>query len=65
MPVYEYHCEACGEDFDMFVRSAAQRREPECPNCGSPKVKKAISLFGLGRSGTTRDSASSCGPGPI
>jgi len=65
MPVYEYHCETCGEDFDLFVRSATQRSEPECPHCGSTDVKKAISLFGVGGAGATLDSRASCGPGPI
>ncbi len=65
MPVYEYHCETCGEDFDLFVRSATQRKEPECPRCGSVKVKKAISLFGVGGAGASHNSSASCGPGPI
>lgn len=65
MPVYEYRCEACGKEFDLFVRSAAQRVEPECPRCGSAKVKKAISLFGVSGAGTGRDASASCGPGPI
>jgi putative FmdB family regulatory protein len=65
MPVYEYHCETCGEDFDLFVRSATQRVEPECPRCGSTKVHKAISLFGVGGAGARSDSSASCGPGPI
>lgn len=65
MPVYEYHCETCGEDFDLFVRSATQRKEPECPRCGSAKVKKAVSLFGVGGAGASRNSDASCGPGPI
>lgn len=65
MPVYEYHCETCGEDFDLFVRSATKRSEPECPRCGSTKVKKAVSLFGVGGTGTRGDRSASCGPGPI
>jgi len=65
MPVYEYRCEACGQDFDLFVRSAKQRNEPQCPHCGSTKVKKAVSLFGVGSAGTGSSTSSSCGPGPI
>jgi len=65
MPVYEYQCKACGETFDLFVRSATQRTEPACPKCGSTKVEKAVSLFGVGSSSASRDTGTSCGPGPI
>lgn len=65
MPVYEYQCETCGENFDLFVRSATQETKPECPRCGSSKVKKAISLFGVGGTGARHDTGLSCGPGPI
>lgn len=65
MPVYEYHCDKCGKDFDLFVRSASQRSEPECPRCGSAKVKKAVSLFGVAGASGRQDLSASCGPGPI
>lgn len=66
MPIYEYHCEKCGENFELFVRSSSQQNEPECPRCGSTQVKKAVSLFGVGgSSGSSATSAASCGPGPI
>jgi putative FmdB family regulatory protein len=65
MPVYEYHCNQCGESFDLFVRSATQRSEPQCPRCGSTKVKKAISLFGVGSASGGQNLSASCGPGPI
>lgn len=65
MPVYEYQCERCGRAFELFVRSAGGRNEPECPHCGSTEVKKAISLFGVGGTGGRSDASASCGPGPI
>ena len=65
MPVYEYRCKDCGEDFDLFVRSATQQKTPTCPHCGSTKVEKAISLFGLGGGGSGSEAGASCGPGPI
>jgi hypothetical protein len=37
-------------DFELFIRSLSQAAEPTCPKCGSPRVKKAISLFGVGNS---------------
>ena len=66
MPVYEYICDECGEKFEVLVRSSTQKAVFTCPQCGSEKVHKAISLFGVG--GATRStaaSAASCGPGPV
>ena len=66
MPIYEYQCDECGERFELFVRSAAQRKVPTCPKCGSQRVCKAISLFGVGGAGgSSKSSAPSCGPGPV
>lgn len=65
MPIYEYHCEKCGRDFDVFVRSAAQRSEPQCPRCGSTSVKKAVSLFGVAGGGESRKAGTACSSGPV
>jgi putative FmdB family regulatory protein len=65
MPVYEYACDECGERFDVFFRSITQRTSPCCPKCGSDKVRKALSLFGVGSKGGGGVSAgASCGPSP-
>lgn len=77
MPVYEYRCKECGENFELFVRSVAKQNAPRrgvgpdgtmphCPKCGSPEVKKAISLFGVaGASGSSKTAAASCGLSPV
>ena len=66
MPIYEYCCDACGERFELFLRSTSQRAAPICPKCGSPSARKSISLFGVGSSGGGRVTAdASCGPGPV
>ena len=66
MPLYEYSCHECGERFELFVRSSAhQKTALACPRCGSQKVRKAISLFGIGGAGeSSKVSAASCGPAP-
>ena len=64
MPIYEYHCAECGEKFELFVRSVAKRTDLTCPRCGGQKVKKAISLFGVGGTGESKKSTASCGPAP-
>jgi putative FmdB family regulatory protein len=63
MPVYEYRCEQCGEGFEVFVRSPSQQADSTCPNCGSERVKKAISLFGVGGTGGNSTSGIACDPG--
>ena len=51
MPIYEYRCEECDEPFEVFVRSSSQQTDFACPKCGSQRVKKAMSLFGVGGAG--------------
>jgi putative FmdB family regulatory protein len=67
MPIYEYGCDACGKRFELFLRSTSRAEGPTCPHCGSTKVHKSISLFGVGGgSGGSRVAAdTSCGPGPV
>ncbi len=47
MPLYEYHCNTCGENFEKMVRFSEQEQEqaPECPQCHSRDTRKRISLF--------------------
>jgi putative FmdB family regulatory protein len=66
MPLYEYRCRKCDEDFEMLVSSA---EEPvACPECDSESVEKQLSLPGqpvvksLPTSGCN-PSAPPCGPG--
>ena len=63
MPIYEYRCEVCGEAFEVFVRSPSRQAVPICPKCGSQKVKKAFSLFGVGGAVRSNASGASCAPG--
>ena len=63
MPIYEYRCEECEEGFELFVRSLSQQADPTCPKCGSPKVRRAISLFGLGKASASIASSASCDTG--
>jgi putative FmdB family regulatory protein len=66
MPIYEYSCDECGEKFELFVRSVSRQSDLTCPKCGSQNVHKAISLFGVGGAGGSREAgAASCGPGPV
>lgn len=64
MPIYEYRCEECDEPFEVFVRSSSQKADLTCPKCGSQKVKKAVSLFGVGGAGSSGGVRGSCSSGP-
>jgi putative FmdB family regulatory protein len=63
MPIYEYRCKVCGEGFEVLVRSPSRQANPTCPKCRSQKVKKAISLFGVGGAVRSNASGASCAPG--
>ncbi len=44
MPIYEYLCNSCSEEFEMLVFG---NREIDCPKCSSKDVKKKMSTFGM------------------
>ncbi|HEX9021949.1 MAG TPA: zinc ribbon domain-containing protein, partial [Nitrospirota bacterium] len=48
MPIYEYHCNACGADFEKLVFGS--KPEVSCEKCGSKDTGKRLSRFGMGRS---------------
>lgn len=58
MPIYEYACNDCGNQFETLVRSGDS---PACPGCHSNQLEKLLSVFA-----TTGDStkAASDMPGP-
>lgn len=45
MPIYEYACDQCSEQFEQLVRSAADERDVACPKCGATRVSKRLSVF--------------------
>ena len=44
MPLYEFHCKACGKDAEILVRSSDWKGTP-CPSCGSKQLVKKLSVF--------------------
>ena len=40
MPIYEYHCEKCGHEFEELVFG---NQTPACPKCGAAKPQKLMS----------------------
>ena len=44
MPLYEYRCLACGQQFEALVRSDAS---PSCPSCQGTELERLLSGFGV------------------
>jgi putative FmdB family regulatory protein len=44
MPTYDYECDACGHEFELF-QSITEPVKRKCPECGKPKLRR---LFGTG-----------------
>ena len=66
MPIFEYTCNACGEQFEKLVFG---NQSVNCPKCDSEDIKKRFSLFGMsgvenhgsaGCSSCTKSTCSSC-----
>jgi putative FmdB family regulatory protein len=45
MPVYEYRCEACGEQFELVQRVSARAEDTTCPHCQAKKATRLLSAF--------------------
>ena len=48
MPVYEYECSDCGEEFEVLVLDPDETIK--CATCDSENIGKQFSTFGLGSS---------------
>jgi putative FmdB family regulatory protein len=40
VPIYDFHCDSCGADFEELVRGA---ETPPCPSCGAPGPSRLLS----------------------
>jgi putative FmdB family regulatory protein len=55
MPIYEYHCQACGKDQSLLFlsqREAATR--PRCKYCGVRRLTRLLSRFAYHQTETAR-----------
>ncbi len=43
MPIYEFHCKDCANDFSA-LRQLSQSSNVTCPACGTSKVSRLLSV---------------------
>jgi len=59
MPLYEYHCEGCGKDFEEQQSLNFNTADTECPHCMQQKAVRKISAVSMSIKGATRKPRSS------
>ena len=60
MPIYEYHCNRCGHEFEKLVFNSSEAIV--CSQCKSKKVDRMMSAFAFSSGGKFKSTAaSSCG----
>ena len=52
MPLFEYACTECDNEFELLVRGS---ETPECPSCHSTSLVRRISVFAAHTSGGVVD----------
>jgi putative FmdB family regulatory protein len=60
MPIYEFHCEKCGADSEVLVRSS-RWQGTACPKCGARRLTKKLSVFASSVGGESSEAASCSG----
>ena len=60
MPLYEYHCGKCNEEFETLVSFSRSDDPVKCPKCGSEETDRLMSTFSATASGGK--ASASCSP---
>jgi len=65
MPIYEYRCKECGDNFSRLQRIGSGNDGVKCPKCESASVERLLSSFAStsGSPDVACPSASSCSSG--
>jgi len=52
MPIFEFHCKKCGNEFEELL-TLAEREDGRlvCPACGSKRIARGFSAFATGPAG--------------
>jgi putative FmdB family regulatory protein len=49
MPIYEYRCSQCANEFELLVLRTSP--VPACPSCGSVSIEQLLSAFAVDSDG--------------
>lgn len=60
MPIFEFKCKKCKENFDILFRSRDEKLSVVCPKCGSTRAERQMSAF-AGKVGNTSAGGAGCG----
>ena len=55
MPLYDYHCRACGHEFEALLRTGDPT--PVCPTCKSADIERLLSTFAVSYAEKTQAAA--------
>ena len=50
MPIYEFRCKECNHKTSIFVRAVSSPVNAICPACGSRKLARLVTSFGISKS---------------
>ena len=45
MPLYDYKCAKCGEEFEQLVSASKKKAAVACPTCNSTRTSRQLSSF--------------------
>ncbi len=48
MPMYEYMCVVCGNEFELLASFSKADAAQICPKCGSDQSRRQLSAFAFG-----------------
>ncbi|MCX5840421.1 MAG: zinc ribbon domain-containing protein [Deltaproteobacteria bacterium] len=60
MPIYEFRCKKCKNEFEVLFRSNDEKQPVVCPACKSKKTERLMSAFAGGKSGCSSCATTSC-----
>jgi putative FmdB family regulatory protein len=61
MPIYEYRCRGCAQDFEKYVHGPST--QVACPSCQSGDITRKLSVFGMKSDGGFLPSPAASGGG--
>ena len=62
MPIHEFKCKKCGENFEYLCLHSDDKNHVVCPACGHDKAEALLSAFSLSSGGGINGGSSSCAP---